>query len=66
MPGMNGRQLAEQLRPSQPGMRVLFVSGYSDQFLSRGGSIDSRAEYLQKPFTRAQLVDALRRVMESR
>ena len=66
MPGMNGRQLAEQLRPSQPGMKVLFVSGYSDQFLNRGGSIDSRAEYLQKPFTRAQLVDALRRVMESR
>ncbi len=38
MPGMNGRVLAEQLLPRQPGMKVLYMSGYTDSFIAGQGS----------------------------
>ena len=60
MPGMNGRELAERLMPLHPGMKVIFMSGYTGQFISQ---IKSSA-YLQKPFSRPQLVEILRRVMD--
>jgi CheY-like chemotaxis protein len=59
MPGMNGRELSERLAPLHPGMKVIFMSGYTGQFISQ---IKSSA-YLQKPFSRSQLIEILRRVM---
>jgi two-component system cell cycle sensor histidine kinase/response regulator CckA len=60
MPGMNGRELSERLIPLHPGMKVIFMSGYTGQFISQ---IKSSA-YLQKPFSRSQLIEILRRVMD--
>jgi two-component system cell cycle sensor histidine kinase/response regulator CckA len=57
MPGMNGRELAEELRRLMPGLRVLFVSGYTDNAIAHCGVLDADVEYLQKPFT----ADALAR-----
>ncbi len=56
MPGMHGRELAEQLEQLRPGLRVLFVSGYNDDaVLQQGISLDERT-FLQKPFTSLELV----------
>jgi DNA-binding response OmpR family regulator len=64
MPGMNGRQLAEQLEMMRPGMRVLFVSGYTeDAVLWQGVSLDKRT-FLQKPFTSLELARRVRVVLD--
>jgi two-component system cell cycle sensor histidine kinase/response regulator CckA len=59
MPGMDGRELAARLRAERPELRVLFVSGYSEEVVSREGRIDPGVSLLAKPYTTA---DLLRRV----
>jgi two-component system cell cycle sensor histidine kinase/response regulator CckA len=61
MPGINGREVAEQLRRMNPQMKVIFMSGYSDRILSDAGKLQLSTLYLQKPFTVAQLADVLQR-----
>ncbi len=51
MPGMNGPELAEELRRSTPGLRVLFITGYADDALPACASLPGGASVLQKPFT---------------
>jgi len=51
MPGMSGGQLAELLTGKYSDMKVLFVSGYSEQVVSRHKIADIQAAFLQKPFT---------------
>ena len=64
MPGMNGRELADQLELMRPDMRVLFVSGYTDDAdLLNGASNDVRT-LLQKPFTSLELAKRVRVVLE--
>ena len=64
MPGMNGQQLADQLELMRPGMRVLFVSGYTDDaVLMKGMALDERA-FLQKPFTSLELARRVRVVLD--
>ena len=55
LPGMNGRQLAEELKVRQPGIRVLFMSGYSRDALVHEGRLDPGVELMQKPLTQAML-----------
>ncbi|MBL9077603.1 MAG: response regulator [Planctomycetes bacterium] len=62
MPRCDGRQLADQLRRSRAGLRVLFVSGYPDHRLDGDGGLPPATGFLAKPFTREDLlgqVDAL-------
>ncbi len=60
MPGMNGRELAERLERSRPGLPVLFVSGYTDDaVLLQGVSTDSRT-LLPKPFTSYEVAQRVR------
>jgi CheY-like chemotaxis protein len=64
MPGMHGRELAEQLEQLRPGLRVLFVSGYNDDaVLQQGISLDERT-FLQKPFTSLELVKRVSVMLE--
>ena len=64
MPGMNGRVLAEQLLVRQPGMKVLYMSGYTDSFVPRRGVLDAGTHLLQKPFTEEGLIRKVREVLD--
>ena len=64
MPGMNGRVLAEQLSPRQPGMRVLYMSGYTDSFIAGHGVLEPGIHLLHKPFTDEVLVRKVREVLD--
>ncbi len=56
MRGMNGRELAENLSPKRPGMKVLYMSGYTDRAVATHGVLQSGIVILRKPFSRAQLL----------
>ena len=62
MPGMGGPELAAQLSALRPDIRILFMSGYTDDAAIRNGLIHQTASFLQKPFTPDGLV---RKVRES-
>jgi CheY-like chemotaxis protein len=50
--GMNGRELYDRLAKERPGIKVLFMSGYAKDILSRHGVFEGGAPLIQKPFTR--------------
>jgi CheY-like chemotaxis protein len=51
MPGMSGRELGEQVRARQPGIKVLYMSGYADDAMLRHGLERGKFPFIQKPFT---------------
>jgi signal transduction histidine kinase/DNA-binding response OmpR family regulator len=61
MPFMNGRAVAERLRQLKPEMRVLYMSGYTENAIAHRGELDADAEFIAKPFTRKALA---RKVLE--
>jgi two-component system, cell cycle sensor histidine kinase and response regulator CckA len=63
MPGMGGRELAERLLAEQRGLRVLYVSGYTDDAVVRHGIESDRVHYVPKPYTPAALVAKVREVL---
>ncbi|MBI3965061.1 MAG: response regulator, partial [Chloroflexi bacterium] len=65
MPGLNGCELAESLRQQYPGMRALYMSGYSDDILSRHGALAEDVALLPKPFTPAALTRRIREVLDA-
>jgi PAS domain S-box-containing protein len=60
MPGLSGRAVADRLRDRWPRLRVLFMSGYSDEAISRKGILDPGFRYIQKPFNETALAEAVR------
>jgi len=66
LPGMNGRELAEQALGMRPGLKVLFVSGYARQAIVHHGRLDPGVQMLAKPFTHGELAEKLALVMEAR
>jgi PAS domain S-box-containing protein len=51
MPQMNGRQVADHLLAARPGLKVLFMSGYTDAAIVQHGVLEPGTQFLQKPFT---------------
>jgi len=63
MPGMRGPELAERLLRLRPDVRVLFMSGYTDNAIAHHGFLDAGTEFLQKPFTPLGLMQKIREVL---
>ena len=64
MPEMGGGALASVLSRLRPGIKVLFMSGYTDDQIIRGGVIARNVELLQKPFEIAELLRRMRAVLD--
>jgi two-component system, cell cycle sensor histidine kinase and response regulator CckA len=64
MPRLSGRELAERLRAEHPGLRYLFMSGYTDDDIVRRGLSRPGMAFLSKPFTMAELLQAVRKVLD--
>jgi two-component system, cell cycle sensor histidine kinase and response regulator CckA len=60
MPATNGRELADRLRRSRPGLRCLFMSGYTTDVIATNGALERGAGFLPKPYTLRQLASAVR------
>jgi signal transduction histidine kinase len=60
MPGMGGRELADTLKSRRPQLKVLYMSGYTNDEVVRHGVIVARDAFLQKPFTPTSLVAMVR------
>jgi PAS domain S-box-containing protein len=63
MPGLGGRQLAERLLARDPALKVLYLSGYVEDALVRGGVARQEVHFLPKPFSPAVLADKVREVL---
>jgi PAS domain S-box-containing protein len=63
MPQLGGRELAEKLFVTRPEMRVLYMSGYTDDAIVHHGVVDGRASFLEKPFTSDALARKIREVL---
>jgi two-component system cell cycle sensor histidine kinase/response regulator CckA len=65
MPQMSGRELAERIMSVRPSLRVLFMSGYTDDAIVRHGLLDEKLNYIQKPFDSATVARKVRDVLDS-
>jgi two-component system, cell cycle sensor histidine kinase and response regulator CckA len=63
MPGIGGRELAERVSKLRPEIKVLYMSGYTDQAITQHGVLEGEAVLLQKPFTLATLASKLREIL---
>ena len=64
MPGMNGRELAKRLYPMRPEMKVIYMSGYTDEAIVHHGVLDSGLNFIEKPFTPKGLAYKVREVLD--
>ncbi len=65
MPGMNGKEMADQMAASRPGIKVLFISGYSGDVIAHHGVLSAGVAYLPKPFTPDTLAAKVREMLGS-
>jgi signal transduction histidine kinase/ActR/RegA family two-component response regulator len=65
MPQMSGPELAQELSALRPGMKILFMSGYSGNAITRHGVLSEGVMFLQKPFTPASVTHTVREVLSA-
>jgi PAS domain S-box-containing protein len=63
MPGTSGRELAARVLAARPGIRVLYMSGYTENVITSGGMLEEGLAFLQKPFSPAVLSQKIREVL---
>jgi PAS domain S-box-containing protein len=64
MPTMSGREMVEALRLGRPGVRVIYMSGYTDDEILRRGLHDPQLAFIQKPFTADHLAMLVRKILD--
>jgi len=64
LPGINGGELAEELKGQYPDLKVLFISGYADDRMAHLGIARGEADFLAKPFTPLALAEKVRAVLD--
>ena len=64
MPGMSGSELAKALKPLYPEIKILYMSGYTDEAIVRHGVLEKGVNYIQKPFTLEGLARKVREVLD--
>ena len=65
MPGMSGNEMSRILLKKQPGMPVLYMSGYTDDAIVQHGVLEAGINFLQKPFTPGALAIKVREVLDA-
>jgi CheY-like chemotaxis protein len=66
MPLMGGKVMAEWLKTSNPDLKILFTSGYTDEAITRQGVLEQGVEFLPKPYTPATLVRKVREMLDAK
>ena len=66
MPEMNGRVLADHLLARRPGLKVVYISGYTDSFIVGHGVLEEGTHLLHKPFTEDALIQKIREVLDAK
>ena len=64
MPGMSGRELAETIRKERPGIKVIFMSGYTENIIAHHGVLEHGINYISKPVTPVTLTQKIRSVLD--
>jgi CheY-like chemotaxis protein len=63
MPGLNGRQLADEILKIRPGLKVLFTSGYTENAIIHHGRLDEGVLLLAKPYRKSDMVIMIRKAL---
>ncbi|WDP92896.1 MAG: response regulator [Desulfobacter sp.] len=66
MPELDGRRLAKKLQAARPGLKVLFMSGYTADIIAHRGVLDDGVNFIAKPFSKAQLAAKVRKVLDGK
>ena len=65
MPEMNGKELVDYIKTGYPQIKVLFMSGYTDDIIVNHGVLDNGVHFIQKPFTVKELADQVRKILDN-
>jgi len=66
MPGMNGRELADQLLKWNPEIKIIYMSGYTDDIISHHGVLDTGVTFINKPIIPGKLANIVRSVLDEK
>jgi FixJ family two-component response regulator len=64
MPEMNGRELYARLAPLHPDLKVLYMSGYTDNVILHHGVLEAGIDFIQKPFSVQGLANKIRMILD--
>ena len=64
MPGMSGRELADNLKQPRPNLKVLYMSDYTHDLVTQQGILETGSELLQKPFSLNSLLTRVRQALD--
>jgi len=63
MPGISGKELADKMAEVHPNLKILFMSGYTDEMIVRHGVMEAGVEFIEKPFSSAGLANRVYQVL---